>query len=100
MVFGDWSGALPKDGWCWLERKSDGQRRMACYDRISGWRVSDSIGRTVHMSESKVARLYSNGGRVVPVNDLEGVMIEDHGYYVPQPVAAELKRLRAALQRS
>lgn len=66
-----WNGRPAKLGWHWLIRQRDGQPRMAYYDRVgAGWRVADAIGRTVVLSESKVAKLYVYGEPVPePIED-------------------------------
>lgn len=60
-----WDGKPKSGGWHWLIRKRDSQPRMASYRRFDGfWRVADAAGRTVIISETKVARLYDLGEHV------------------------------------
>lgn len=92
----EWDGNLSRDGWYWLTRRRDGTSCMAFYSRVDGfWRVSDSIGRTGCISPAKVAKRFLTNGKVVPNRELQVVMIEDCGFYVPEPVKAEIERLRA-----
>lgn len=62
-----WDGKPHRDGWHWLNRKRDGQPRMAYHERaVAFWRVADTSGRTVIMSEGKTARLYEHCRHVEP----------------------------------
>ncbi len=95
----DWDGSLQREGFYWLIRRKGEQHCMGFYSRISGgWRVADSIGRTVAMSSVKTARLYKLGAAVPKPLDLGVVMVADHGYYVPRGIKAEIDRLRAIEQ--
>ena len=98
MTVDEWDGLLPRDDcWHWLIRRRDNIHCMGFYSRMIGWRVSDSIGRTVQMSPSKVARLYKRGGRVIDPFDLEVVMVGDCGFYVPKGIKEEIERLRRSV---
>jgi hypothetical protein len=58
----DWNGEAPQKGWHWLIRRNDRRLYVGCWDRlISGWRISDAIGRTIWRSPQTVARLYAYG---------------------------------------
>lgn len=60
-----WAGEPPSTGWYWLLRRRDRKPFMAHYDHQgSGWRVSDSIGRTTVRGRGLVSRLYDLGPRV------------------------------------
>ncbi len=45
------------EGWHWLERALDGERRLAFFHRRA-WRVADAIGRTTLTTEATARRLY------------------------------------------
>lgn len=93
----EWNGELPRDGWHWLVRRDNGERRMGFYTRRDGWRVSDSIGRTGLLSRRKVAQRFKLGGKAEVPAELQVVMIGDRGFYVSETVKAEIERLRQAI---
>jgi len=90
----DWDGNLHKDGWMWLVRRDNGERRMGYFTRVNGWRVADGIGRTTIVSPGKVAKRFKMGGWATVPAELQVVLINNHGFYVHETVKDEIERLR------
>ena len=56
----EWDAKPEREGWHWLERRSDGALRIAYWHpkRVNWW-VSDDEGRTSQMSDLRVKQSYT-----------------------------------------